>query len=315
LEDEDLINDTAAEDAWAEFEANDVADAAGTARPVALEGNPEDHEDGDGPIVGNVGDDFSDAADDAGDATTTTADGTVWANAPTELRTEFEKMAAENARLLQKERSASGRATGFQRRYEDLLKAAQPRETTGDRPSASAALAAIKEDYPEIATPFEQAINAIEGQVSQLSAAEESRREAAQSDLTEYLDAETNALRSQHNDYLEVLGNNAATLAIWIDDQPRAIRDAFARNAENIVDAAEAATVISLFKAHIGLPANAPAADQSRTTADSLASRRSRQLGATTSLHRTSRRPTVSGIPENADPQDIWDAFEEAERR
>lgn len=310
----DAIEEDAA-DLWAEFDELDgIAPEEGEATTADA-----DTDAGDGADTGTGGDVIDGAvagADAAAVATAVAAAPSVWDNAPAELRTEYEKLAADRARLEHEVRSHKGRAVGAQRRYEDLLKAAEPRKVEGDRPTPQAALAALKEDYPEIAGPLEQALGSIQGQVATLSEAEESRRTAAQTELSDFLQNETTSLVSQHPDYLEVLGKNSDALVAWIDDQPRAVRDAFARNANEIVNAAEAATVIGLFKAHLGKPAPAPAAEQPRTaTTPPLASRRERQLGATANPTRSHRRPTVSGIPENGDPQDIWDAFEEAERR
>lgn len=255
-------------------------------------------------VAGPTGDDAAPAAEVAAPS--------MWDNAPAELRTEFERLSAENAKLLQKERSASGRATGFQRRYEELARAAQPRTVEGDRPTPVAALAALKEDYPEIAAPLEQVVGAIEGSVAHLSEAEEGRRKAAETELSDFLAGEEESLLAVHPDYADVLSTNAAKLVKWIDDQPRAVRDAFAANSEQITDAAAAATVISAFKDFLNPPAAAPAGQGSHVP---LSDRRARQLGSTASHAPSSRRPTVSGIPENDDPQAIWDAIDAVEAR
>ncbi|KQT54638.1 hypothetical protein ASG43_03360 [Aureimonas sp. Leaf454] len=307
--DDQIETEETAADVWAEFEEADGGAPAGDAGTNAdadagdEEGEGADFGDDDDAVAANGG------GADAGDTAPS-----VWDSAPEALRNQFEALQAENAKLLQKERSASGRASGFQRRYEDLKKAAEPRATPGDRPAPQAALDALKEDYPEIAEPLSQALNAIQGDVATLAEAEEGRRKAAETELTDYLDTEAAALTSQHPDYLDVLKTNSDKFVAWIDDQPRAVRDAFNRNAEHVVNAAEAAAVVGMFKEHLGMPAPAPAAERPAAT-PSLASRRERQLGATAAPTRAHRRPTVSGIPENADPQDIWDAFEDAERR
>lgn len=312
-----------AADLWAEFDEMDGGNGTLTIEGTVNTGEPGDDEDTNGADFGESDDDAGNTGADTGaeaptDATDPAADAaaqTLWDSVPAELRSEYDRLTAENAKLVHKERSAAGRATGYQRRYEELLKAAQPRATAGDRPTSQAAIEALKEDYPEIAAPLEQALGSIQEQVSHLSAAEESRVAAAQTELTEFLNEETEALVAQHADYEQVLGQNSEQFRVWIDDQPRAVRDAFARNAQDIVNAAEAAQVIGAFKAHLGMPAPAPAVPAPRTPAvpSALASKRERQLGATATVNRTNRRPTTSGIPEDGDPQMIWDAFEAAE--
>ena len=315
--------DQEAADLWAEFDEADGGTGAGDIGG-GDEGDVDDDTTGAdfGETDGDAGDTGTDGTDDTGadegDEDTSAAAqaaNPLWDTAPPELRTEFQRMAEQNAKLLQKERSASGRATGFQRRYEELLKQAEPRLVTGDQPSTKAVLSGIEEDYPEIAAPVTQAFEVLQGQIAQLSAAEEGRRAAAQTELAGFIEEQTNSLKSQHPDYEDVLEKNAPTFVAWIDDQPRAVRDAFQRNSDTIVDAAQAATVIGMFKDFIGA-GTPPAAEDPRTPRNStLANRRERQLGSTASLTKANRRPTVSGIPENGDPQAIWDAIEASEAR
>lgn len=307
---------TDAADVWAELDQAEADMAAAetsggfTAESDFIEGDAAP-DDGAGPeIDGTIVDETVQVAP----ANAAPATPSIWDSAPAELRTEFERVTAENARLAQKERSATGRATGFQRRYEDLLKAAQPREVKGDRPSPDAALAAIKQDYPEIAEPLGQVLTSIHGDVATLSEAEDSRRKAAEDELSDFLAAEEETLLSQHPDYGDVVKNNGERFVAWIDDQPRAVRDAFARNADQIVNAAEAASVISAFKDHLNPPAAAPAGQPGHANPP-LSNKRERQLGSTAAPGSRTRRPTVSGIPENGDPQAIWDAFEASEQR
>lgn len=301
---------------WAEFEA---ADAAADGKPAdGDDDGADDFADGDdnGDDAGDDADaDAGNAGDDgaATDTAAATAAASAWDSAPPELRNEYEALAAKAAKLEQQARSATGRATGFQRRYEELQKAAQPRKTNdADRAEVEAALAALKDDYPEIAQPLQKALGALEGNVKELADAEDRRRQAATEELNSFVEAETSQVLEQHPDYLEVLGSNADKLAAWIDDQPRRLREAFTRNAETIVNAAEANEIVSSFKAYLGQPAATPA-DPGRN--QSLSSKRERQLASTASPSSRHRRPTVSGIPEEGDPQAIWEAFEAADRR
>lgn len=317
-EDQDNADDTAA-DLWAEFDEADGtlpgAEAAAAAA-ATFDADADADADAGGEAEGGAAEVEGTPAEPEPEAGAAAAEPDVWASAPENLRTEYAKLAADKAQLEHEVRSHKGRAVSAQRRYDELLKAAQPRAVEGDRPSAVADLAAIKEDYPEIAAPLEKALGVIEGRVATLADAEEGRRTAAQAELSDFIQTEVRSLETQHPDYLDVLQKNSDKLVAWIDDQPRAVRDAFARNATDIVDAAEAAKVIGMFKDYLGTPAPAPAAEArtAATATDPLASRRERQLGATASLTRSNRRPTVSGIPEDGDPQDIWDAFEAAEQ-
>lgn len=314
---DDVSEDDAA--IWAELDKADADEAAHGKQADSGDDGADDFADSDGDNASdnadadNTGDDGDANGGDDGAATAAAAS-SLWDSAPPELRNEYEALKAENAKIEQKARSATGRATGFQRRYEDLLKAAEPRKTEGDdRADLDAAMAALKDDYPEIAQPLQKALGVIEGNVNQLSAAEERRREAALVELNDFVEAETSAVLEQHPDYQQVLADNGPKFLAWVDDQPKKVREAFARNAEQIVNAAETAEIVSSFKAYLGQPAAVPASQ--RPTTPSLSARRERQLGSTASPSSRHRRPTVSGIPEEGDPQVIWDAFDAADRR
>lgn len=299
-----------AEEIWAEL---DAAEGVAPSTMVAVEGDDGSTADfadeaADEPQGGT--EDTGAAPAEAGNEPPAAAADDRWASLPEDARSELARLTAENAALEQKNRSAVGRAGAFQRRYEDLVKAAQPREVAGDRPTPSAAIASIKEDYPEIAAPLEKAFGAIEGSVAQLAEAEEGRRKAAETELTAYLDEQEAALKQAHPDSFDVVKANAPAFRSWIQDQPLALREAFARNAEAITDAAGAAAVIGAFKAFIAPPAEAPAVPAKAQLSD----KRQRQLGAGTAPSLAARRPTISGIPEEGDPQAIWDAIEAQEQ-
>lgn len=300
------------EEIWDELDAAEGVDPSTLVAVEGDDGNTADFVDdgADAPQDGAEAAEAADAGNEPPAAAAAAAADDRWAALPEDARSELARLTAENAALEQKNRSAVGRAGAFQRRYEDLVKAAQPREVAGDRPTPSAAIASIKEDYPEIAAPLEKAFGAIEGSVAQLAEAEEGRRKAAETELTAYLDEQEAALKVEHPDYAEVLGANGQKFAEWVNDQPLAIRQAAHRNANSITDAASAALVIGAFKAFIAPPAEAPAVPGKAQLSD----KRQRQLGAGTAPSLAARRTTLSGIPEEGDPQAIWEAIEAQEQ-
>lgn len=312
------------DDLWSEFDAADTGKPITSRGDIGVETNESDFEEGDGeggdgeggdtPPVGaeDIDKDVATGDENEEGLPAETAAPSLWDDAPPELKKEYEALAAEKARLEQRERSAAGRAVGFQRRYEELQKAAKPRPVDEDRPTLDAALAALKEDYPEIAEPLTKALGGIEGRVKDLSEAEEGRRTAAEAELNDYVQRETEAVLEAHPDYLEVLGKNSDKLAEWVNDQPLRVREAFIRNQNEIVNGAEAAEIVTKFKAHLGLPVPGAPAPSGRPP---LSDKRERQKSATASPSNRGRRPTPSGIPEDGDPQDIWNAFEAMERR
>lgn len=298
------------DDIWNEFEA---ADAAKTEKPEPAPANEEDASDEPTAEAGAEAAKAEPApveAPKATDAKGAEAGPDIWANAPPELKAAYDE-------LQQKFRSVNGRTAAFQRRYEDLKKIVEAPAQQRRPGSAREALAAIKNDYPDVAGPIEEALSKIEERLDAQDQAEESRRSAARDELVGIITSETERLNQAIPDWEVTLQQNGKAFAAWVEDQPRRVREAAYRNAQNIVDAEEAAQVIAAFKAHI-MPAQQPAAAPTtptpiRAQTQPLTDRRARQLDATASP-RSARRPTVSGIPEDGDPQAIWDAFDAQER-
>lgn len=256
-------------------------------------------------------------ADDAGEgqqADPRAAVPDIWANATPEQKAAYDALSADRAKLEQKARSAEGRITAHQRKIDELYKQMQPRASDADTrlQQARRTLTAVESSYPELINPVSQVIDAVNENLSQLSAAEERRREAAKEDLAEIIREEEAKLAEEHPDWQEVLSKHGGQqFAAWVEDQPRRFRDAFVRNANAIVDSASVAEFMSAYKAHLGIvPANAPAApNRNNPPNNSLTERRERQLAATASPARAVRRPTISGIPEDADDEAAWNAI------
>ncbi len=100
--------------------------------------------------------------------------------------------------------------------------------------------------------------------------------------------------------------------------QPRHIQEAAYRNANEIVDAAEAADVVSRYKAfrqpqQQNINASPPNTERDANN-QRLLGKRQRQLESAATAR--SRGPGVAtGIPEDGDPETLWKQFDEMERR
>lgn len=222
-----------------------------------------------------------------------------WASLPDWAREEREK-------LLNSKRSAEGRYVAAQRELDKLRQdakaapAGKARQQAEDRVSlAKKKLAAIRDDYPEIAGPLTDAFEALGGDLQELKAAEESRRKAAQEQHAAFIREQANKINELHPDWTTVVSKNEAAFRIWLDDQPAAIRKAAELNWKDVVDAQALAQVISGFKQHLGLVPGKPPQN----------SRRDRQLAGSASPTRSSPRPTVSGIPLEGDEDRMWEAM------
>ena len=172
-------------------------------------------------------------------------------------------------------------------------------------------------EYPEVAKPMLNLVSDLRGEITLL------RKEQDAIGADRHLDAtneQTEILEEEYPDWEEVMADEG--LLPWLDSQPRHIQEAAIRNAEEIVDAAEAADVVGRFKA----TRSAQEDDGSSTgTLDAentgkgdgttrLAGKRKRQLEAA-STTRTGGPGAAHGIPEDGDPEKIWDAFDKQEQR
>ena len=261
----------------------------------------DDTLEGDNPPAADV--DPAPAAPVAGDAD-------IWKDAPQAAKEAYEKLQQEKKQLEHETRSYEGRVAARQNRIAELSK--QLEQMKKPEPSGDDPLTQISSDFPELYTPLSKAIESVNSRAEQVEAAQRGRIEAELSEeqarYKEEVGAQTEALKKDHPDYLDVISKNVSKWQEWVEDQPRAIRDAVARNSEDITDAVAAAKVLSAFKAFLNPPETAP---QPSPQSD----KRQRQIGATASPGTGNRQPVVAGIPEEGDPQAIWDAFEKEEAR
>lgn len=244
----------------------------------------------------------------------------IWANATPEQKAAYDAAVAEKERVNHQARSDAARVAAHQRKIEELQRRLQPRNDSRDADrikNAQEAVAAVNNDYPEIAGPMAKVLEAVDGTVKTISAAEQSRIEAAQIELAEIIKDETAKLEALHPDWTDVLSKHGgAQFAAWVEDQPRRVRETFVRNAEAIVDADSVAEFMSQYKAYLGItPAAQPASTPASPNAPiPLSDKRKSQLAATAAPQRTTGRPTVNGIPEDASPEAMWAYWDQQER-
>jgi hypothetical protein len=235
----------------------------------------------------------------------------IWSSAPPELKAAFEEERRARTNLEHAIRSDRGRLSAMQKKLDELSRSSpnpahQPvrGETAADR---SERLQKLAEEYPEVAQPLLDEMDALRNTVTSLQSVEEER-------LQRFLAEQEQALATEHADWQPVLANNGATFAAWLEDQPKAVRDAAQANANRIVDARAAADVVSRFKQFIGIAGQQQQPAAAGNPQPSLSDKRQRQLAAS-ATPRGVRRPVASGIPEDGDEEAIWAAFEAQEAR
>lgn len=326
---------------WTELEAQDAPRGDDGTAPSDRDRDADVH-DGDGGA--DQGSDPGAAAGDAADGSNTHEGGDrpdgktpsgdaarqqdqvdIWAAAAPEQRAAFEAAQQQLARLEHENRSNRGRIAALQRQTAAAPRQAASAEAAAGRDAGSGTgdfLASddwksFEKEYPEVAGPLGKVVGALEQKATrfekELSAIGDDRRQQA-------LDEQGSLLTGQHPDWQQVVGGNQDSFRSWLDHQPRHVRDAAVRNAEEVVDAEEAADVVGRFKAFLAARQNGTGGD--RGSADErplqggngnhqaqqpLSDKRKRQLESASTAR--SRGPgAATGIPD--DEEGAWKAFE-----
>ena len=240
----------------------------------------------------------------------------IWATATPEQRAAFEatrKEADTNATRL---RDSNARLTAHQRKIEALQRgngAGKPAPAAadgGDRPASvfeTPAFKKAKDEYPELLGPVEEALRPLEertrkldGEIGGLTSA---HRE-------QYLAEQYQAVLDAHPDYERIA--KSPEFATWYEQAPAYIKAGVERNAKDVVDGAEVASIVKQYKADTGLATtSAPGTGASATVAD--AGKRQRQLASATTPRGKAQPVVTSAIPE--DREGAWRHWQEVDRR
>lgn len=307
-------------DIWDEMDAADP----GASEPTEAspdEGHADDEEDGD---QGNAGtavvaepNHERDTAPVEAQPSGRDRDSDEWASAPPELKPRIQKL-AEERKLIGQENHRNRQQIGqLKAELAELRRQVSPHTGATGADAQRAADGSylesdeakrFREEYPEIASPLLKVIGTLESKLNGIERHVQTdvrRQEVAAVAEQEVL------LRETHPDYLDVVSKNVDKYVSWLETQPRHIREAAQRNARDIVDASEAADVVSRFKASLGEQGEARTVTKEATPPSG---KRQRQL--ISAIAPQSRGPaTTAEIPEDGDPDALWDAMDREEAR
>lgn len=281
---------------------------------AAGEPEEEDRDNGDGnnPKDGDAKEDGT-PEDPGSQKPEDTADD--WEGVPEPVRARLEALQERNNKLEERIRTEVGRVAKTQRRISELTKIIQsegkPEDGTPDRKR----LEELKQDYPEMY----EAVAPIDQALQKMTEKERARVEDAKRELSELYESNSRQVDEYHPDRHELLKNHGDLFQHWVThpQQAVAIREAAFANADKITDPQAAAWVIEQFKGWMGQRQQAsqqpPATNPTQQSQPS--DRRKRQMAGATAPRASNRTPTVSGIPEEGDPEQMWKAFAEMERR
>jgi hypothetical protein len=211
------------------------------------------------------------------------------------------QLQSQLTQLQQQLHSERGRHSALQRK----LAALGPAE-----PKKDERLKKVAEEYPEVAQPIIDEIDALKAEFNERKLAEFQRQVVV----------ESAKVTVKHPDYISVLQKHAGEFQAWVEDprQPAWVKPAFDRNAAEVVDAAEVLPIITAFYRHKGLlkdEGTSSPAPQGQGSSPNLSDKRKRQLAGSVGPSSRTQPAALSGIPEEGDEQEIWEAIVREDKR
>lgn len=298
----------------AEFDSawDDLEDKSG--QPSEAEGRQDEADEDD-----------EDEADEAGQGEAK-ADATPSADAGTASREETSDdpgddpvklkaaLAAEREAKVKAESVASshgGRLAQALNELNDLKKQLKPEKAKGATPEGEEAedederIKQLKEDYPEVAVPLLEKMAQLEDDLRKLQGGKEATsEEATEAEVQTLLREQLDTLKSRHGDFEKAV--TSEDYKTWLPQAPAWAQRVIRENTPNIVNAAECAEVLDLFKSKTGWGGTKREADET------VEQKRKRQLDAGSGV--TGRQPAVTHDEEgNWDSE--WDRLAERDRR
>lgn len=289
--------------AWDELEAEESGQPAEAA---GRQDEPADKDDQEGDEAGQGATDATPDAD-ADTASRVETSDDIWANAPAPLREAYQAEHEARKKAENLVRSNGARAAQALNELNALRSQLDSKRDEGGATEEGAEAAdpeermrQLREEYPDVAGPILDHMAKLEKQVGELTASATAQRETQTEQLFE---EQGTALREAHSDFDDVV--KAPEYAEWLSQQVPAIQRVIQENAERIVNAAECAWVVDLFKRDTGFGVKPSAAEQ-------LAGKRERQLQAGTGVRGS--QPQVRG-DDSDDYEDEWDRLDRVERQ
>jgi hypothetical protein len=339
------------EQIWAEFDAAETKTGAPPDSTGSAAGEGDDaakNDDGQTSSGGKTGDSQSASpapaaeagadADAAAKAAPTEPD--IWSKATPEQKAAYEAAKKRGDEFEEKFRRTTGTVSALQKRLNAAKAAtgqlAKGNDSAGDnKPAADKDAApaapsiafddpewkAFEEEYGDVAKPLAKKMNEIFSKA--VAAKDEELRSLRQEVSTlsaergQEIDAEQESIvATQHADWSDVA--NSKEFADWIASAPSYKQQAAIRNAEKIIDGAEASSLISDFKRETGWKTKTPAASADNgngnpKSATPLSGRRQAQLEGAAAPRGGSRGPVDNGPPDDA--EQAWKWFDEQDKR
>lgn len=221
----------------------------------------------------------------------------------------LEELRAANAKLEHQLKSERGRTSGLSRKISDLQSrvATTSKDVEGRKRVVSAAEERAKKinesasEYGEVIGPLAEEIAERHERDKAALRAQEKQLKSDQDELKVLQAEEKSRFETLEPEGMKILADNAKVFLDWIEDQPKRLRDAFARNDAAITDAEEAALLVGKFREHL--------AGSKQPSPSTLSRRRERQLEGARG-EKPSRSPRTTSVPgDNASHEEMFDYF------
>lgn len=241
----------------------------------------------------------------------TTPQSDIWANASPEQRAAYEAAAEERDKLRQRIQSDDGRVARYQRDRDAIKRhLARVADQAEDRDSLQAYLDSeeykkSREEYGDDLSPMFNLLERLaadrDDQVAAIAKMDEAAFEAAVQD-------NVRELLTLAPDAADLVAHQS--FAPWVESQPQAIQDAFARNRDAVVDPREANLVVSMFRNALKEAEQQSTGQPQKQSTDR---RRAAQIEGARSLG--TRAPNIVGNPGDTSYEAAWKEMQAQESR
>lgn len=294
-EDQDDFTEEDEEATGSEDDSSDADDA-----PDADDDDPEDT---DPP------EDKAKATDDRTEDSTPTLE---------DLKNKTEKLQREYD--LQKKRAAGQqrRAARLEKERDALLKRLEKFKSS-DQDETD--LDSVSEEYGDVVGPVVNKVKDLTARLNDTAESDKLRIEDINGELRDIQNEEIGKFEAEHPDGMDVISRNASVFRDWIEDQPKAIREAYEANLNAFTDGTAAALVVSRFKTALQEASqkasgeDTPPADPNPTTSRLDKRRRNQMRGASASRSTSSQKQTGNLEPTSDDPDAWWDYWDKQDAK
>ncbi|GAB5434790.1 MAG: hypothetical protein EpisKO_41600 [Epibacterium sp.] len=313
---------------WDELEAEE---AAANGRAADQDDDQDDFTEEDGEDTGSEDDDASDADDtpDADEEDPEDTDPPEGKADATEDRTEdstptLEDLKKHSETLQHKYNSEKNRSAAQQRRADRLqkerdalLKRLEKNKSNDDDTD----LDSVSEEYGDVVGPVVNKVKDLTARLNDTAESDQLRIDDINGQLNDIQEEEIGKFEAEHPDGMDVISQNADVFRGWIDDQPKAVRDAYEVNLNSFTDGNAAALVVSRFKIALQEASqqakgeDTPPADPNPTQSRLDKRRRNQMRGASASRSTSSQKQTGILEPTSDDPDEWWDFWDKQDAK